>query len=185
MTVVFLWSLADPLFSAPLLVQALSVSVAAILQNTYEVKNADAVLMQATAEELIQRALSLGIANYADMQSTLQTTNSLYSMTRFNYISNDGSNATSTVSNSTSAAILRIVALYAQLVGDNLVLGQAQASFLYSSFKLAVAVHPSHLNATLSLAGLASNSSVVTLVPRNEQASTESQALSLIESLPR
>ena len=160
-------------------------SVAAILQNTYEVKNADAVLMQATAEELIQRALSLGIANYADMQSTLQTTNSLYSMTRFNYISNDGSNATSTVSNSTSAAILRIVALYAQLVGNNLVLGQAQASFLYTSFKLAVAVHPPHLNATLSLAGLASNSSVVTLVPKNELASSESLAFSLIESLPR
>jgi hypothetical protein len=160
------------------------VSVAAILQNTYEVTNADAALMQATAEELIRRALSLGMADYADMH-TLQTTDSLYSMARFNYISNDGSNATSTVSTSTSAAILRIVALYAQLVGDNLVLGQSQASFLYSTFKLAVARHPSHLNATLSLAGLASNSSsVVTLVPRNE-ASSASLALSVIESLPR
>jgi hypothetical protein len=129
-----------------------SASLYSLSIKPHEVSQVDATVLADIANNTLQRAIALGVKSYEDMLGTLQATDGVASLLRFNYNPNDYRDADFNTSrsfvNNTAARFMPVVSAFGDLVASTMVLGENATTLIYDNFRLSVSLSTTSANGT-------------------------------------
>jgi len=135
-----------------------STALAAVVQRPYELSVTTNSAALQIANQTLLSAMSLKMTDFDEVSGVLRATNSLASVRRLSYDANDYSaNGVTTLAaftNNSALGTVKIISLFADLVQQSAVLGQAEESFVYDNFRLTSGLRPFALrtgNASVSV----------------------------------
>lgn len=114
-----------------------STFLSVVSQNPFEISAVDSSSAQELALKIVNNAKDESFKNIDDLIGVLQSMNAMFSVAESNYNPSDLNSGTVTkFNNFTAGNILRIVGAYANMVGQDMVLGQNSTDYIYENFRM-------------------------------------------------